>query len=101
MVESGEVRVTIERTGGVAGIPLRRSISTNSLSPGQQQTLKTLLENADFFDLVSYIKPGSPDRFVFTITVETPTQTHTVKVNEPDISDSLHGLIEWIMKAAR
>ncbi|HEY4933111.1 MAG TPA: protealysin inhibitor emfourin [Terriglobales bacterium] len=90
----------IERTGGVAGIALRRSISSGSLNPDEQLTVNTLLERSNFFELASSDQPGPPDRFVYTITVETATQSHTVKVSEADLANGLRVLVELVMRAA-
>lgn len=98
MVESEEVKVTIERTGGVTGIPLRRVVSNSSLNEEERQTLQDLLDKSHFFDLTSSATPPAPDRYVFVVAVQTPIQTHTVKVNEADIDNTLRALIDFVAK---
>jgi hypothetical protein len=101
MSDTGNVTVTIERAGGFTGIPVRRSISSSSLSPDQQEELRQLLDQSNFFSSSSSDSPASPDRFLYQITVATPAQANTVRFNEKDISEGVRALAEFVMKVGR
>jgi hypothetical protein len=88
---------SIERTGGFTGIPILRSHPSSSLSPEDQATLQRLSEQSHFFDCSSSDKAPQPDRFSFTVTVSTLTQTHTARLNEATMPEGVRAPKGWVM----
>lgn len=95
------MHVTLERSGGFAGITLNKTLDAGSLSADESSRLETLLEAARFFELPAFIpsKP-QPDRFQYRIVIEQDGKTHSVTLSEQALSRELKTLVEWLMKSA-
>lgn len=96
------MHVTIQRTGGFAGIPLTKSIDAATLSAPEMDDLKRMIESARFFELPGLIpsKP-QPDRFEYQITVEQDGKKHSVTAAEPALPPELKPLVDWMMGVGR
>jgi hypothetical protein len=95
------MRISLERTGGFAGLSRTTTVDTANISEEKAKQLPQILENADFFNLPTYIAGNTPqpDRFHYRLTVENNGQSHTVSVSEAAIPGSLKSLIEWIQNS--
>jgi hypothetical protein len=93
-----KMRLSLQRTGGFAGISKKAIVDTANLSSEEAQQLSHLLEAANFFNLPTIINAPSnqADRFQYIITVEENNQQYTVKVSEAGLPGSLKQIIEWI-----
>ncbi len=93
-----EMRVSLERSGGFAGLSKTTTVETDNLSPSEASQLPRLLEAANFYNLPEQItaSPTQPDRFQYTVTVEDEDQIHTVTVSEAALPGTLRPLIEWL-----
>ncbi|MCP6759508.1 MAG: hypothetical protein NHB32_12240 [Fischerella sp. CENA71] len=92
------MRISLQRTGGFAGISKKAIVDTANLSSEETQQLSHLLEAVNFFNLPTIINTPSnqADRFQYTLTVEENNQQHTVKVSEAALPGNLKQIIEWI-----
>jgi len=101
--ENETLRVTIERSGGFAGITMKTAVDRKDLAPDEALKLHQLVEGADFFDLPEKVTPpsGSRDRFQYKLTVEENGRQHTVMVNEEAMPEKLKPLVNWLMEKAR
>lgn len=97
------MRMTIERTGGFAGISMTKVVDTTTLQDHEAKQLRQLCDAADFFRLPKTIRANTPqpDRFQYELTVEDNGKKHTVEVGEQAVPGTLRPLIEWLMAAAR
>lgn len=96
------MRVTLEQSGGFAGLMITRTIETQDLSPAESQELEQLVKEADFFQLNS-ITEGSPqpDRFGYQLSIDTGKQSHSIQVSETNMPAQLRPLMEWVQNHAR
>jgi hypothetical protein len=96
------MHVTIQRTGGFAGIPSTKSIHAASLSAPEIDHLERMIKSARFFELPALIpsKP-QPDRFEYRITVEQDGKKHSVTAAEPVLPAELKPLVDWMMGLER
>jgi len=94
------VHVTIQRTGGFAGIPLIKSIDAASLSASEFHHLQQMIESSRFFELPASIpsKP-QPDRFEYQILIEQNGRKHSVTASEQALPAELKPLVDWMMKS--
>ncbi len=101
--ERNILRISIERTGGVAGTTVRTTIDAKDLSLEEGQKLGQMVEEADFFNLPTKITPRSPrpDRFRYKLTVEEDTRKHMVMVSEEVMPAKLRPLVKWLIEKAR
>ncbi len=97
------MQITFERSGGFAGIRLRKTLDTDALPPEEGLKLRQMVEAAGFFSLPPSIiseKPGA-DRFQYQITIENGSQSHTVLVEEEAASKELRALLTYLTTLAR
>ena len=97
------MRIHFDRKGGFANIPLTATIDVDRLPQADADHVREIVAAANFFSLPSQITSSTPapDRFHYTVTVETPEQTHKVSIDESAVSPSLKSLIEMLSSAAR
>jgi hypothetical protein len=96
------MRISYERSGGFMGRKVKFSVDLDELSNDQAETLKRLLEKADFFNLPENLIPRPvPDEFTYIITVETATQSHRVRVSDTSMTDLLRPLLDELYLRAR
>jgi hypothetical protein len=97
------MRMTIERTGGFAGMRLTKVIDASNLPTEEKNQLRRLVDAADFLRLPATLisKTPQPDRFQYRLTLEDDAQQHTVVVSEQAVPGTLRPLIEWLMQMAR
>ncbi|MEO1428624.1 MAG: protealysin inhibitor emfourin [Cyanobacteria bacterium J06633_8] len=90
--------ISLERSGGFAGISKIIEIDTAKLRQEQAQHVEILIDSANFFDLPAYIAADSKqrDRFQYALTVKDDSRQHTVTVAESAIPNDLKPLIQWI-----
>lgn len=90
--------VSLERTGGFAGISKIIRVDTNNLLPQTAEELSTLVASADFFQLPEQIIGDSSqcDRFQYRLSVEDHQQRHTVIVSETALTHALTNLIDFL-----
>ncbi len=97
------MRISLERSGGFAGIRLTTTVDTDSLADDEARTLQQLVESSDFFHLPATLMPQKPqpDRFQYTLTVETDDKSHTVTAAETALPAKARPLFEWLAQRAR
>jgi hypothetical protein len=95
------VKVTVERSGGFAGMKRRYQVDTSSLDDEAAGRLRRAIEHTAFFDLPSRAGESAPgaDRFEYAVTVEAPSRTHTVRAPEGSQLDELVELARELASA--
>lgn len=94
------MKLTYNRTGGFANIPLSVSLDTAKLSPEQNTDLQTLLEK-------SFKLPLAPpsaelrDGHHYSLTVEDGDQSRSLETNDQELPDELDELFALIFKLSR
>jgi len=101
--EKKTLRVSFERSGGFAGITMKRAVDEKDLAPDEVQKLHQLVEEADFFNLPEKITPRSPqpDRFQYELSLEKSGRQYTVTVSEEAMPEKLRPLVKWLIEKAR
>jgi len=97
------MRISLERTGGFAGITKKTTVDTAELPANEAKTLPQLVEAADLFRLPERITSPNPqsDRFQYKLTVEDNGKQHTVTVSEAALPGTLRPLIEWLQNISQ
>ncbi|AKG23338.1 protealysin inhibitor emfourin [Calothrix sp. 336/3] len=95
------MKISMERTGGFAGVTRTKIVDTKNLSETSIQELTKILKQTDFLNLPPQILSQSHqvERFQYQITLEYQGQLHTVTVPETAMDDNLKSLIEWIQSS--
>jgi hypothetical protein len=94
----GNVKVSIVRGGGLAGIVKTTAVDAAALSPEDAQTLRDKVEEARIFDLPAELTAGGAqkDRFSYSLTVEDVGRKHTVLASEEAIPVGVRSLVSWL-----
>jgi hypothetical protein len=97
------LRISIERSGGFAGITMRTTIDEKDVAPDEALKLRQLVEETDFFNLPGKMisRSPQPDRFQYDLKLEESGRGHTVTVSEEVLPEKLKPLIKWLMEKAR
>ena len=96
------MRIIFERSGGIMGLKSNLTIDLDELPVDQAETLRRLLDEANFFTLPENppTRPN-PDGFQYTLTVETETAKHTIRTNDTTAPDELRPLLQELSQRAR
>jgi hypothetical protein len=96
------VRISFERNGGFANIPLRSEIDSAEMAPERVAKLKRLVERARPFDQSAqpHDSVAIPDDFHYEITIEDAGQTHTVRISDAAATDDLKLLFDFLGEEA-
>lgn len=95
------MRISFERSGGFAGMTLRRTVDTDELPPDEAERVRGLVEGADFFALPAAGAAGrGADRFQYVVEVEHAGRRHAVQVGE-DAPPGLQPLLDYLTRLAR
>lgn len=94
------MRITVQRTGGFAGVPMNKALDIASMPDPEASKCRQMIDAANFFQLPGTIvaKP-QPDRYQYDITIELDGKKHRVTVPENAMPANLQPLLNWIMQA--
>ncbi len=96
-------RIRYERTGGFAGMRISTDLKADDLSEEHASQISELLDDLDFAELPEQItgEGAMPDRFTYTITVETTKWEHTVTTGDASASEKMQELLQLLDRLAR
>jgi hypothetical protein len=95
------MKIHFERSGGFAGIStVVPPIDSHSLSSGEQDELRDMVNRAKFFELPKETplpKKGA-DYYKYTITIEDDEnkRSHTIKTNDETLPPELGPLVDYL-----
>ena len=95
------MKIELARTGGLAGIPTRITLDTDSLPPRERRAIESLVARAAFFDLPVECRSPRPDAFQYTVAVEAEGRRHEVRTDEQGVPARLRPLLERLLARAR
>jgi hypothetical protein len=97
------MRITFERTGGLAGLRISKTVDTESLPGPDREGLEKTVEVSGFFDLPPVLKAAGAegnDRFQFRITIDKGDRQHTVQLSEAAMPERLRPLLDRLRELA-
>ena len=87
--------ITFERSGGVIGNETQFELDLNTLPGEEADRLLKLIDEANFFNLPTDLTAKtSTDEFQYTITVDNGGDTHTVRVTDTSMPESIGLLVK-------
>lgn len=96
------MRVTLEQSGGFAGLMITKTIETQDLSPSEAEQLENMVRDSNFFQLNSISEAfPQPDRFGYTLSIEKDGRTHSIEMNETNMPEQLKPIVEWVQTRSR
>lgn len=96
------IHILFERSGGFMGRTVSLNIDMDDLPEDEADTLRELLDEADFFDLPDDLRRApAPDEFTYSITVALEERQHSVRVSDTSMPDDLRPLLQELTKLLR
>ncbi len=95
------MKIKFQQSGGFAGLVKSVEVDRNALSDEEFGALKSLVEQAKFFDLP---EPGSqtmPDMEQYSISVEAEGRTREMHLSRSTVPKELKPLIKHMAKKAK
>lgn len=92
-----QVKVILERSGGLVGRPIRRGLDTSALPPDEADRLRSLAAEVHGQANAPAAASG-PDRFAYRLEVERPGRRDVRTFSEP-VPDELRSLVALLRKA--
>jgi hypothetical protein len=94
------MRVSVERSGGFAGIVKTASVDEDELSPDEARTMGELVRALGPAEQAGDTDNTQRDRFEYAVTVETNEGSRTITAGEAEASAPLRQLIDWVTATA-
>jgi hypothetical protein len=96
------MRITLERSGGVANVRRAVTVDAATLAPERAEELRRLVAAANLATFPENPTPlaGRPDRFIYHLTVEDEAGSRAVTVSEDSASAKMQRLLDWLQRTA-
>jgi hypothetical protein len=94
------MRITVERSGGVAGLIRRQEVDTSRLPAGDAKRLTALAASVGRTPAAAPGAPPQADRFVFSVTIEDGGKARSHTLSEAGLSKDWQALLDEIRKLA-
>ena len=88
-------RITVTRRGGIAGVALTGSGTTDDLPPEQASAARAALAQTAWGATAD--RPRHPDAFTYDVTVEGPDGTRSRSFAEHELPDDLRPLVKHLL----
>jgi hypothetical protein len=96
---TGDFRIRLERSGGLAGLDLTANVDSASLSPDDAAHLMSLLDKIK--SQGPPVPPKGADRFQYDIQLERDGKVQTITAYDGSMSPELKALTDRVMRLAR
>ena len=88
--------ITLTRTGGFTGIPLKKTIDTSKLPKEEAQKIETLIRNNLINKYTHNQIPSAPDRFSYSLSIQDEAIAQEIKLPEGSLTPTIKGLIQQL-----
>jgi hypothetical protein len=96
------VRIRIERSGGLAGIPISNEMDEKDLPSALISTAKKIIEDKKVSPLTMKSPPrGAADHYSYKISIQDGMNLRVMECNEYNIQDDLKSLIKYIERNSK
>lgn len=96
------MRITVERSGGLAGIPISNEMDEKDLPSALISTAKKIIEDKKVSSPPIKTTPkGAADHYLYKISFQDGTHRKVIECNQYNIPDDLKSLIRYIEKIQR
>jgi len=91
--------ITLSRSGGFTGIPLKKTIDTSTLPKAKAKKIEDLLGQANFNNTKQSAKIiPKPDQFCYTISLGDTERLSSIKIPEQELTGSIKVLVENLLE---
>lgn len=93
------MKLSLVRGGGFAGLVIAKTVTSDSLSPEDAETLREKVEEAGLSHGPTNLggdREKYPDSYGYAITIEDEGRGHTVVFSEENLTEPVRSLISWV-----
>ena len=92
------MRITLEQSGGFAGLTLRRTLDTTTLAPDEAAVVEALLAQADLFGLpeAAPAQRRGFDMQRYRLTAEDGERSRTLHLHDGSVPDAVRPLLAFL-----
>lgn len=107
MVADKHARISLRRTGGLAGLPMEATLDTRELAPEQAQEILGALEGVDLEGVgrgagaAKDWPPGAADTFHYELKVERKEATRSASFSDRQVPAELAPVVRTLMDHAQ
>jgi hypothetical protein len=104
MADAGKhARLSLRRTGGLAGVPMQATLDTRDLAPAQAQEVIQALDDFDLTQVGSAddLPAGAADAFHYDLRVDRDGESSAASFSERQVPTRLAPLLRALMDAAK
>jgi Emfourin len=95
------MKIKFRQTGGFAGLSKSIEMEQKSLSKEETATLKSLIEQADYFELPESTPQSAADMEQYLINIEMNGKTREIFVGRKNMPKNLKPLVKHLAKKAK
>lgn len=95
------MKIKVERSGGIAGIPTTAEIDTKDLPSSLVNEVKRTIEHKRSPKLAKTLKKGAADHFSYIFSIEDKGEKTIFECNQYDIQNELKNLLKFIEKNSK
>jgi hypothetical protein len=96
------MRIRVERSGGLAGIPVSNEMDAKDLPSAQLHTAKKIIENKKEVSLSIKSSPrGAADHYTYKISIQDGMKQRVIECNQYNIEDDLKSLVKYIERNSK
>jgi Emfourin len=93
------LKIRVERSGGLAGIPISNEMDEKDLPSALIRTAKKIMEKTKSYSLPSKSTPrGAADHYSYKISIMDGAIKRVIECNQYDLHDDLRSLIKYVEK---
>jgi Emfourin len=96
------VRIRVERSGGLAGIPISNEMDEKDLPSALINTAKKIIEDKKESSFSMKSSPrGAADHFTYKISVQDGMNQRVIECNQYNFQDDLKSLVKYIERNSK
>jgi hypothetical protein len=96
------VKIRVERSGGMAGIPISNEMDEKDLPSALISTAQKIIEDKDVSSLSMKSSPrGAADHYTYKISIQDGADRKIIECNQYNIQDDLKSLVKYIEKNSK
>lgn len=96
------MRIRVERSGGLTGIPISNEMDAKDLPSGLIHTAKKIIEDKKVSSFSMKSSPrGAADHFTYKISVQDGMNLRIIECNQYNIEDDLKSLVKYIERNSK
>ena len=96
------MKIKVERSGGLTGIPVSTEVDTKDLPPTLVYTAKKIMTDQRLSSMsMKHAPKGAADHFIYKILIQDGKNHRVIECNQYNIQDDLKSLVKYIERNSK